>query len=125
MLVAELNSALILTSGDTLLLPASNQLIKIPPPDVPPNLTKGQLQVLNKQDRTITSVTTSRDGKHIAVSTENKQIVVFDAAFRIVSNFIVNRAPSKILFTKSGDMLVADRTGDVYLYKREKTEPVL
>nr|XP_008199535.1 PREDICTED: tRNA (guanine-N(7)-)-methyltransferase non-catalytic subunit wuho [Tribolium castaneum] len=129
--IKELDSRLVLTSGDAVVTldPTSGATSSttIPAPHLPPNLTKGQLEVLNKQDRTISSLATSHTGQYIAVSTENKQIVLFDNNLTLVKNFIVNRAASKVLFTNQDDILVADRTGDVFLYKfsDEKAEPTL
>ncbi|XP_044270851.1 tRNA (guanine-N(7)-)-methyltransferase non-catalytic subunit wuho [Tribolium madens] len=129
--IKELNSRLVLTSGDTIVAldttSGTTQTVTIPAPNLPPNLTKGQLEVLNKQDRTISSLATSQTGQYIVVSTENKQIVLFDNNLNLIRNFIVNRAASKVLFTNQDDILVADRTGDVFLYKfnDEKTEPTL
>lgn len=128
--IKELNSRLILTSGDNIIsfdpISGIDQSVKVPAPNLPPNLTKGQLEVLNKQDRTISSLAISKNGQYIAVSTENKQVVVFDNNLTPKRNFIVNRVASKVVFTNQGDILVADRTGDVFLYKfDEKAEPTL
>jgi tRNA (guanine-N(7)-)-methyltransferase subunit TRM82 len=129
--IQESNSRLLITSGDSLILfdfnSRKNQSVKVPPPELPPNLTKGQMEVLNKQDRTINSLSVSRDGQYIAVSTENKQVIIYDRELNIKKNFIVNRTTSKLVFSNTGDILVADRTGDVFLYKfnDEKNEPVL
>lgn len=128
--VTDLNSHLVITSIDNVVIFDRNfedtAAVKIPPPNLPPNLTKGQLEVLNKEQRTINTVIVSSNN-NIAVSTENKQVVVFTPTLSVTKNFIINRTASKILFTKDEDILVADRTGDVYLYKfsDKKTEPVL
>ncbi|CAH0546364.1 unnamed protein product [Brassicogethes aeneus] len=103
----------------------TDSIFKIPEPILPENLTKGQMDVLKKEDRTITSLTFSKCEEYIAVTTENKQVVVFDKSLNVIKNFIVNRVASKILFTAANDVLIADKTGDVYLYKLKEDEPVL
>ncbi|CAG9816311.1 unnamed protein product [Phaedon cochleariae] len=101
--------------------------IKIPDPILPDNLTKGQIEVLKSEVRTITSLEFSTNGQYTVVSTENKQVVVYDQHFNVVKNFIVTRAASKVCFTPENDILVADKTGDVYLYKlsSDVDQPVL
>ncbi|RZC43345.1 WD40 domain containing protein [Asbolus verrucosus] len=129
--VQRYNSQLIVTSGDNLILcdetSGGSHAVNIPPPDLPPNLTKGQMEILNKQDRTINSIAISNNGQYIAVSTENKQVVIYDNNLKMKRNFIVNRTASQLAFSSCGDILVADRTGDVFLYKlsEENSEPTL
>ncbi|XP_050295329.1 tRNA (guanine-N(7)-)-methyltransferase non-catalytic subunit wuho isoform X2 [Anthonomus grandis grandis] len=69
----------------------------------------------------------SADKQYFALSTENKQMIVFNDKFEPVKNIILSRTSSKICFSPKNDLLVADRTGDVYLYKLsdEKDEPQL
>lgn len=101
--------------------------IKIPEPNLPPNLTKGQEESFKCSDRNVTCICCSRDGCFVAVSTQNKQVVLFDAEFKVIRNFLSNRAVSKIRFTTNNDLLLADKTGDVTLYKvqSEKSEVIL
>lgn len=89
---------------------------KIPDPLLPPNLKKGQEGTIQKGNRTVIRMCCSRDNNFVAVATENKQVVLFDRDFKVVRNFIV-RAVSAIDFTLENDILIADRTGDVSLYK--------
>ncbi|XP_057662446.1 tRNA (guanine-N(7)-)-methyltransferase non-catalytic subunit wuho [Diorhabda carinulata] len=101
--------------------------LKIPKPIIPKNLRDDQIKVLEREERNIISLEFSKTEDYILISTENKQILVYDKKFNIVKTFIVNRAPSIARFTPSDDILVADKTGDVYLYKLhdEKLEPIL
>ncbi|XP_023022370.2 tRNA (guanine-N(7)-)-methyltransferase non-catalytic subunit wuho [Leptinotarsa decemlineata] len=105
----------------------TEQILEIPEPILPENLTKGQMEVLKKEMRTVTSLEFSKFREYIVVSTENKQIIVYDKHFNIVKNIIIHRAASKACFTTSNDILVADKTGDVYLYKisNEDDGPIL
>ncbi|CAH1113361.1 unnamed protein product [Psylliodes chrysocephalus] len=101
--------------------------VKIQKPAIPDNLKQSQIEVINKEHRTITSLEFSPSGKYIVVSTENKQIIVYDKNFNTIKNMIANRSPSKACFTPSDDIIIADKTGDVYLYKLqdEENKPVL
>lgn len=69
----------------------------------------------------------SRDQQYVAVATESKQLVVFGVHFSVVKSLVLPRAPSKVCFSPANDVLVADRTGDVYLYKiaDESSQPQL
>ncbi|CAG9840352.1 unnamed protein product [Diabrotica balteata] len=77
--------------------------------------------------KNITSLEVSASQEYILVSTENKQIVIYDKDFKVIKQFVVNRSPSKACFTPSNDVVVADKTGDVYLYKLqdEDNKPVM
>lgn len=100
----------------------SQRNVQIPEPNLPPNLTKGQEQTIKHGNKTITCVSCSNDGNFVAVSTENKQVVLFDSEFKVLRNFVSNRAVSKIQFTGGNDLLLADKTGDVTLYKVQSGE---
>ncbi|XP_019867914.1 tRNA (guanine-N(7)-)-methyltransferase non-catalytic subunit wuho [Aethina tumida] len=124
------NDCLVVANKDSLVFFDRNsqttQAVEIPEPILPENLTKGQIEVLKKEDRTVTSLSFSKNGEYCVVSTENKQVIVFDSKLQAVKNFIVNRAASKVLFTSHNDVIVADKTGDVYLYKlNEEPQPIL
>lgn len=95
----------------------SHRIIEIPPPLLPPNLTKGQEEVIKNGNKIVTCICCSSDGDFTAVATENKQVVLYDSNFNVIRNFVSNRAVSKIQFTLEKDLLLADKTGDVTLYK--------
>lgn len=95
----------------------SHRIVEIPPPVLPSNLTKGQEEVIRNGNKTVTCVSVSLSGNLTAVSTENKQVVLFDSNFKILCNFVSSRAVSRIQFTPNNDLLLADKTGDVTLYK--------
>lgn len=66
---------------------------------------------------TLTSVNFSKDGKYFAVCTKRKQLCFFDnETNKLVSNFCVQRAASKISFIPDNDIVVADKSGDAYLF---------
>ncbi|KAL3274500.1 hypothetical protein HHI36_015882 [Cryptolaemus montrouzieri] len=69
-----------------------------------------------KEHGNISNLCISKDSSLIAVSTENKQIVVFNKQLIVVKNFNVGRVSSQICFTPDNSLIVADKTGDVYLY---------
>lgn len=131
MILETVDSNLIIGCQDTIITIDINttniQKVTIPRPQVPLNATKGQLEVLNKEDRSINSITVSQDGKYLGISTENRQVLIYDNKLNLLKNLIVKRTASKIAFSRGGDVLIADRTGDVYFYKLfgENNEPTL
>ncbi|CAG9761567.1 unnamed protein product [Ceutorhynchus assimilis] len=80
--------------------------------------------VIKKEKRTITWLEFSKDNQYLAALTENKQLIVFNTEFEVVNNITLARVASKVCFSPKNDIIVADRTGDVFLYKlHQKTEP--
>ncbi|ENN79919.1 tRNA (guanine-N(7)-)-methyltransferase non-catalytic subunit wuho-like [Dendroctonus ponderosae] len=107
---------------------ANSQCIDLPKlPAAEQDDKVGQIKPTEAVINRITCMESSRDQQYIAVTTESKQLVVFGAHFGVVKNLILARAPSKVCFTPTNDVLVADRTGDVYLYKiaDESNQPQL
>lgn len=120
-LLKEHESKLIITAEDTIIicdfLVGKHKLIKLPEVILPPNLTKGQEDVLRAEKKSITSVCFSKTNDLFAVTTQNKQVVVYGEDFGVLKNFTLNRAASKIHFSPGNDVLVADKTGDTFLYR--------
>lgn len=98
--------------------------IHIPDIIIAPNLTNNQKEALRNEKCVIVSCSFSQNGEYFAVTTSNKQLVIYDKHFNVIKNYNVNRAASKVRFTFSGDVLIADKAGDVYLYKMSECEPV-
>ena len=66
---------------------------------------------------TLTSVTFSNDGKYFLVCTNRKQLCLYERKNRnLLWNRTLARAASKVRFTPSNDIVVADKAGDVYLH---------
>lgn len=66
---------------------------------------------------TITNVMFSNDGNLFFVCTNRKQLCVYERkSQKLVLNKILPRAASKVQFTPSNDIIVADKAGDVYLF---------
>ncbi|XP_034939451.1 tRNA (guanine-N(7)-)-methyltransferase non-catalytic subunit WDR4 [Chelonus insularis] len=66
----------------------------------------------------ITSVTFSSDGQYYCVCTNRKQLCLYKYPDNVlVSNRTLSRAASKVQFTPKNDIVVADKSGDVYLYR--------
>ncbi|CAG9856157.1 unnamed protein product [Phyllotreta striolata] len=95
----------------------SYKKIENPPPDNPK-----QTDAVSKDNGSINSLELSPSKKYIVVSTENKHILIYDPDFKLIKRFVANRAPCKACFTPSDDLIVADKTGDVYLYKLQDDE---
>nr|CAI5831776.1 unnamed protein product [Callosobruchus analis] len=122
-IIAKNENILLLTTESNIVLcdlsSEEHTEVKIPAPVLPDNLTKDQREILLKDTKTVNSIDFSQTNQHILLSTENKQIVVYSRDLKVIKNFTVNRVPSKARFTPSNDIVVADKTGDVYLYKLE------
>lgn len=126
---------LIIEKDATLRIAVNSEIIKcedngqisvqtLPKVNLPANITKGQEEILKNEVRMITSFCNSKNSDFYAVSTNNKQVVIYDKSFGVVRNFVINRTSSKLCFTTQNDLIVADKTGEVYLYKihEEKDE---
>lgn len=121
-LIIGVEGELIITTAKTM----TNRIVQIPQAVLPPNLKKGQEEVIKNGSKNLTCISCSDNGDFIAVSAENKQVVLFDKDFNVVRNFVVSRAVSKMCFTPDNNLLLADKTGDVMLYKvKEETSEVL
>ncbi|KAK5640185.1 hypothetical protein RI129_010996 [Pyrocoelia pectoralis] len=79
------------------------------------------------EDRSIAAVSVSKDNQLIAVALCNKQLVMYDRQFNILLNTICKRAVSALTFTHENNLLIADKTGDVFVYEfdKHKKEPDL
>ncbi|CAL7946395.1 unnamed protein product [Xylocopa violacea] len=71
----------------------------------------------------ITNVTFSSDGKYFFVCTNRKQLCLYERKSQnLLLNKTLPRAASKVQFTPSNDIVVADKTGDVYLFPKNQPE---
>ncbi|XP_054006830.1 tRNA (guanine-N(7)-)-methyltransferase non-catalytic subunit wdr4 [Hylaeus anthracinus] len=71
----------------------------------------------------ITNVSFSNDGKYFFVCTNRKQLCLYERKTRnLVSNRTLARAASKVQFTRSNDIVVADKAGDAYLFFSNKSD---
>lgn len=97
----------------------------IPSIEVPTTLTKNQQQAMKNEKATILTTSFSKCGVYIAICCANKQLVVFERLKVLKNLSVFPRAVSKIRFTPDLDILVADKTGDVYVYNflRDGGEP--
>lgn len=73
--------------------------------------------VQNSETKNVTSLEFSKCGQYIVIATENKWVVVYNKCFQILRSFMITRTASKVCFTPNNDVLVADKSGDVYLYQ--------
>lgn len=72
---------------------------------------------------TITSVSYSNDGEYFLVCTNRKQLCLYKREpRRLVSNRMLVRAASRVRFSPDNDVVVADKSGDAYLYSTSKPE---
>ncbi|EZA60142.1 hypothetical protein DMN91_009601 [Ooceraea biroi] len=89
-------------------------------PDLPESSKK--IDVHNNVDieayHAITSVTFSEDGRYFAVCTNRKQLCLYEGrdSPKLLSNRELARAASKVKFSPSNDIVVADKAGDAYLF---------
>ncbi|XP_033219728.1 tRNA (guanine-N(7)-)-methyltransferase non-catalytic subunit wdr4 isoform X2 [Belonocnema kinseyi] len=67
------------------------------------------------------SVNFSNDGEYLSICTNRKQLCLYKRkSLEIVSNRTLIRAASKVRFTKNNDIVVADKSGDAYLFSTSK-----
>ncbi|CAK9799912.1 tRNA (guanine-N(7)-)-methyltransferase non-catalytic subunit wdr4 [Anthophora plagiata] len=72
---------------------------------------------------TITNVTFSNDGKYFLICTNRKQLCLYETKTRnILLNKVLPRAASKVQFTPNNDIVVADKTGDAYLFSNKQSD---
>ncbi|KAI4477805.1 hypothetical protein M0802_014637 [Mischocyttarus mexicanus] len=61
--------------------------------------------------------TFSNDGKYLLVCTNRKQLCLYERKSKeLISNRILPRAASKVIFSPNNDIIVADKAGDAYLF---------
>lgn len=70
-----------------------------------------------QDERYIISMCYSKTDNLFCLTTNKKQLILYDKDFNMISNFLLKRVASKIRFTPSNNIVVADKSGDVYLYK--------
>ncbi|XP_076177827.1 tRNA (guanine-N(7)-)-methyltransferase non-catalytic subunit wuho [Ptiloglossa arizonensis] len=71
----------------------------------------------------ITNVTFSNDGKYFFVCTNRKQLCLYERRNQnLLLNRTLARAASKVRFTPSNDIVVADKAGDAYLFSNNKSD---
>ncbi|KAF5295885.1 hypothetical protein FQR65_LT10373 [Abscondita terminalis] len=73
----------------------------------------------NEEQPCVSSVCVSKNHDYLAVALDNKQLITFDNAFNVLTNTLCKRSVSRIKFSLNNDLLIADKTGDVFLYKRD------
>ncbi|KAK9888288.1 hypothetical protein WA026_000550 [Henosepilachna vigintioctopunctata] len=114
--------------GENILLCAKNKFIihnkklsilSVTPADSLKEYKNGNVNLL--------CIAISWDQELLAASFEDKQVMVFDKTMNVVKNFSVGRIPSKMCFSPSNSLIIADKTGDVFLYDlvHEKIIPTL
>lgn len=125
-ILTQTNNKLMIGTQGKLLISTKSDLsvrnIETPAPNLPPNLTKGQEETIINGNKAITCICCSKNDDFIAISMENKQVVLFDSDFTVKRNFVSNRAVSKMCFTRDNNLLLADKTGDVMLYTVENED---
>lgn len=71
----------------------------------------------------ITNIMFSNDGKYFFVCTNRKQLCLYERKSQnLLLNKILPRAASKVQFTPNNNIVVADKTGDVYLFSNKQSD---
>lgn len=71
----------------------------------------------------ITDVSYSDDGEYFSVCTNRKQLCLYRRESReLVSNRTLVRAASRVRFSPNNDVVVADKSGDAYVYSTQKPD---
>lgn len=91
-------------------------------PAAPEQSKKNQTltEVAKEDAKTITCMCISKSADLFGVTTNTKQILLYDEDFSLKHNFVLNRVASRIRFAENNDLVVADKTGDVFLYQSKK-----
>ncbi|XP_044735962.1 tRNA (guanine-N(7)-)-methyltransferase non-catalytic subunit wuho [Chrysoperla carnea] len=63
--------------------------------------------------------------KHLAVCTNTKNLLLYDPQLKLLNKWLTNRSPSQLCFVNTIEIILADKTGDVYVYKRNEPKPIL
>ncbi|KAJ8669339.1 hypothetical protein QAD02_000598 [Eretmocerus hayati] len=93
-----------------------------------PNLaTEKEIRAHNNEDfdslDALLSVVFSADGKYFLICANRKQLCVYNStSLELVSNRTLARSASRVKFLPNNDIVVADRSGDAYLYSVEKAD---
>lgn len=75
-------------------------------------------------ETSITALAVSPSGKRLALATSNKTVALLDSCdLKVQGKLPAVRAISQVIFSKEEDVLLADKTGDVYLYELFSKEP--
>ncbi|KAB0792073.1 hypothetical protein PPYR_14034 [Photinus pyralis] len=77
------------------------------------------------EDRNVAAVSASKDNRLIAVTLCNKQLVIYDEKLNVIANVVCKRAACALTFTDDDDLLIADKTGDVFVYKLDRQPELL
>jgi tRNA (guanine-N(7)-)-methyltransferase subunit TRM82 len=83
--------------------------------------SKNEIRAHNREDiesfHVLTSVEFSNDGQYFLICANRKQLCLFKTdTFELISNRIMCRAASKVRFLPNNDVVVADKSGDAYLF---------
>lgn len=80
------------------------------------------VQVSQENKNVITCMCLSSDENLFGVTTNRKQLLIYNKDFSIIKDIFLNRVASKIRFTPTNDLVIADKTGDAYLYKLQSND---
>ncbi|XP_044758699.1 tRNA (guanine-N(7)-)-methyltransferase non-catalytic subunit wuho [Coccinella septempunctata] len=119
---------ILFNSGKKLIIFNGDNIKTVNLPEPAHNLDKrGEKNVKDINDFNISCFSVSRDHKFIAISFENKEVMIMNEYFELLRKFVVARTTSAMSFTSSNSLIVADKTGDVFLYdlKEDAMTPVL
>lgn len=61
----------------------------------------------------------------IGLCTNDKQLILFSNELKIIHQWVTQRAPSDLTILNENEIILADKTGDVYLYKQNELKPKL
>ncbi|XP_030747821.1 tRNA (guanine-N(7)-)-methyltransferase non-catalytic subunit wuho [Sitophilus oryzae] len=95
--------------------------LEIPEPELPKESVK------ENNGKNITCITSSKDSEYTAITTQNKQLIVYNKVFKPIRNIKLPKVANKICFAPNNELLVADKNGDVWAYNVniDNEKPVL
>lgn len=120
------NSIVVACTGDNVLvynLDTKTEKIII----LPKLKLEKEIKAHNREDiesfHTLTSVGFSSDGQYFFICANRKQLCLYKSDnFELISNRTLTRAASRVRFLPNSDIVVADKSGDAYLFSTLKPD---
>ncbi|XP_058792005.1 tRNA (guanine-N(7)-)-methyltransferase non-catalytic subunit WDR4 [Phymastichus coffea] len=86
-----------------------------------------EIKAHNREDiesfHTLTNVAFSNDGQYFSICANRKQLCLYRSDnLKLISNRTITRAASKVRFLPNNDIVVADKSGDAYLFSTSKPD---
>ena len=111
-----------LATSQTYVAVASGSSIHLARPDTsgPPSSSKPPANPKIHLDSLVRHIAFSPDEQHLAALTTDKQLLIYALpSLEVGSSRTLSKRGAHLSFSPSGDVIVTDKVGDIYLYPRE------